>query len=269
MTLNAWPIFAGAIVIDASNNAIRFKEGASTVTVTVASGTYFILGDGTASDLLAAVKTAIDGAGATNTYGVTILFDRTAANVSAAISIARTVGAATFQFLWGDALTTFVAAYLGFTQVNTADSTATKVSTQSPRALWVSDQPYAALEPIKQRKVFANRAQSGIVKGGARTSTWQVKRLDMEAVSSFRTNDGVDTGDTERTFDAFLDYVGDGKQCRLYLADFETSATSALIGTLTFTCEFSQESIEEFAPKRLEPGAALYDFSVTLWKHIT
>lgn len=268
MTLVAWPIMAGAITLDATNNVIRFKEGAATNNVTIPANTYFLSGDGSATDLIAAIKTQLDAFGATNTYTITLTFSSTSANPTASISIAQS-GGATFQFLFADALTTFRAVHIGFTQVNTLDNTTTKVSTLSPRGLWVSDQPVKEIEPIKQRAVFANTAKSGKIKAGARSETWSLRSVAFENVHKLRTwFDVVSASDTEAAFDSFLDYVGDGKETRLYLADFEAAATTVTIGTLHFSGEISADSLEEFRPERLEPGVALYDFSIVMGKHL-
>lgn len=103
---------SSGFVIDSSNKAIRFTEGASTYTATLTEGTY------TADALSAEVKRAVEAANGANTY--TVSYDTTTKKFTIANNAAN---ADSLDILWEDAITT-AEGILGFTATDHSTITA-------------------------------------------------------------------------------------------------------------------------------------------------
>jgi len=271
----SYPILLRAIVIDSTNKAIRFKEGATTATLSLAEGTYYLRGDGTADDLLKALKDTIDAAGATNTYTVAVAWSADPDGVSATITVTQT-GGATFQFLWGDALTKFDPTLLGFARTNTADNTSAKTSTWSPSAAWVSDGVYKDLEPVDRPVGYAKRARSGRVRRGKTGTTRKDRTLTLSFVDGSRTHERyADTVssvvDSNRCFNVFLDSWRSGQPAELHLTPITSGFT---LGALSSSTEHGAgwqvggEGDDEFAPARESNAVALYRWTLDLWAEV-
>lgn len=271
----SYPILLRAIVIDSTNKAIRFKEAAATVTLLLAEGTYYLRGDGSADDLLKILKTAIDAAGATNTYTVAVAWSADPSAVAAVITITQ-AGGATFQFLWADALTTFDPTLLGFARTNTADNTSAKTSTWSPAAAWVADGDYEEFEPIDRRIGYAERARSGKVRRGLTGMTRKDRRISFAFVDASRTHEMfADTVsavlDVNRCFNVFLDRWCSGQPAELHLVDITSGFT---LGALSSTTEqgdrwhVGDEGDADFTPERMSNAVQLYSWSLDLWGHV-
>jgi hypothetical protein len=181
----SYPVILRAIVIDGTNNAINFREGANTAVAAITPGTYFLRGDGTADDLLAAIKAGLEtNVGArtsVNTYTVAITWSADPAAPTATVTITRASGADTFQLLFATS-TTFDAGVIGFPQTDTALNASPKASTLSPSAAWASSDVYRELEPEDAQEGFAQRARSGVVAGGSVGGQFDDLRLSIQLV---------------------------------------------------------------------------------------
>lgn len=262
-------VFLRAIVIDATNKAIRMKEGATTSTVTLVEGTYYLRGDGAADDLLKIVDDALTSHVGANTYVVSVAWSADPAAGAAVVTITQS-GGATFQLLWADVLTTFDPAWLGFADANTADSTAAKASTLSPSAVWVADGPFRELEPVDRRQGYARRARSGRVRRGKTGETNKDRRLGLSFVCAERTHEKNIAADPDRAFNRFLDRWTAGSPAELHLA----TATGFVLGALSSSTEHGAgwhvggEGDEDFDPQRHSAAAALYSWDLDLWPEV-
>jgi hypothetical protein len=264
-----YPVFLQAVVIDSTNKAIRFKEGASTVTVSLTEGTYYLRGDGVTDDLLKAIKDAIDGAGATNTYTLAVAWSADPSAVPAVVTITQS-GGATFQFLWADALTTFDEGLIGFTNVNTADNTTAKTSTLSPSAVWVGDGPHKEHEPIDRPIGFAKRSRAGKVRRGKTGTTRKDRRFAVSFVSAVRTHEQFNTTDPERCFNRFLDRWRAGKPVEFHLADITAGFALGALSSTTeqgATYQLGGDGDDEFEPRRQSNAVQLYSWTLELWEN--
>ncbi len=261
----------GAITIDSSNCDIRFKEAATTATITLDYGTYYLRGNGSTDDLCRIIKEGIEddsGLGGSNTYAVTVARSIDPSAVSGSVTITQS-GGASFQVLWADALTTFDMSLLGYTE-NTPDSTAAKVSNpaRSPAAWWVSPEVPAFYEPGYAYDASVNRARSGRVRGLRRGGPYDTRSVRFNFVDSRRVLSWDNTSDVDATFAAFLERNGDGKAFEFhaapatgYVLDALTSSVTTRIGT---AWHFDEETSTGFDPKRVEPGLTLYGFDLGL-----
>lgn len=260
------PIFLRAIVVDSTNKNIRMKEGATTATVSLVEGTYYLRGDGAADDLLKIVDDALTSHAGTNTYVVAVTWSADPDAVSAVVTITQT-GGATFQLLFADALTTFLPGWIGFPATNTADSTAAKSSTLSPSSTWVADGPYRELLPMDRPLGYAKRARSGRVRRGSTGETRKDRLLGLSFVVAARTHEMHIAADPDRAFNRFLDSWRAGSPAEFHLA----TATGFVLGALSSSTEqgsgwhIGGEGDDEFAPPRLNPATGLYAWDLELW----
>ena len=238
----------GAVTIDSSNNAIRMVEGATTATVLVAAGTYFLRGDGASDDLLLACKTAFDShpnATFPNTYTVQVSSAINPAVPSCTVTV--TGGIATFRLSWADALTTFDPGVLGFTLANTANNASAKSSTLSPSLRWVSTDVVESFEPER---------------GGP----YDLRRVVLRYQDSRRVLATDNVADPSASFARFLQRHGDGTRFELHTA-LAPSGVVAALGPSTrvgVAWVFDEPTSSMFAPDRVEPGLALYDWDLGL-----
>lgn len=257
------------ITITTANQGIRFKEGATTGTVTIPVGTYFLRGDGASDDICLALKTAFDGLVVGNVYTVALACSVDPAAIAATVTITQTGGAA-FRILWADALTTFDEALLGFTDANTADSTAAKVGTLSPEALWVSPDVPEFYEPEDQYDISVQRARSGRVRALRRGGPYDVRRVSFQFLDSRRVIDHDNTTDPAATFARFLEATSAGLRFEFHA----TTVSGTTLGALSSSTEigagwyFDEDTALGFAPERLQPGLALYAFTLTLLGYV-
>lgn len=271
MTTPAFPVFLGLIVIDETNNAIRMKEGSSTIVVEIATGVYFLRGNGTDTDFCAAFADALNShtnATNANTYDVTVTFDRSPANPSATVTITRATGSSTFQLLLSHADTTFDPALIGFAEEDTSDDGSDKVSTLSPSCVWVGNAIFSSLEPTPSHERDIKRSRGGVIRAVDRASFrdryWVQRHIEARRFHEEEIED-----DEARALSKFLARHADGKRFEFHGVDVETGTTlealasATKIATFVFTNDFYPSG------RRLglrESGVPLYSLEGLLWK---
>lgn len=270
MTILGWAVMLGSVTIDASNKTVRVVEGGVTVDVTLVEGTYYLKGDGVlGSDLVEAFRVALQSHSGVNTYSASVAFNPSESAPTAVVTFTRTGGANAVDIQFGASQTTFPAAMLGFPTATVSLAGATIVSTKSPASIWVADEVFVSFEPRKQRSVYVNRAKSGVVRGGARSATFKVQRLEFAMLDEKRVDSTRIAADPDRALDQFIDYVGDGKDFRLYFADMSAGVVSSPGTEQGDRWLFAPESLADYEPIRMEPGVALYDVGFTLYGFVT
>lgn len=267
----SYPVLLRPIVITADNKVIKFKEGATTGTITLTEGTYFLRPAASGADsILFEIKALIDAFGGTNTYTATLTCNIDADEPTAEVSFTQT-GGATFQFLWAHADTTFDPAWLGFADANTADSTGAKTSTLSPSSLWVSDAPYVDNDPVDEFESYAVRANSGLVRDGVVGGPFDVRLFSFGMVASKRTHHSYITADEDRAFSRFLARWLAGRPAELHLCDV---ATYPDLGDMSASTEVGSrwhvagDTRERFAAARLDRATGLWSWALELWGYV-
>lgn len=256
----------GAIVLTPSNNVLRFTEGASTNNATIAAGTYYLRGDGAAGDLLPALKTALEGAGASaNTYTITVARSIDPAAAHTTITITRATGADNFGVLWANTATTFDEALLGFSVDDTVNANA-KTSTKACAAGWVSNDIAREIEPVSERVVAVPRAASGRVQGVSRSARMQSWRLGLAFVDERRMLVENALAGAQDTLEGFLERFGAGASLELHEQPTVTGTTLSALSssTLVDVVHFSEDALSRFEPVRLGPGVPLYALDLRL-----
>lgn len=125
--------FSLGITIEAGvNDTIKFEDGAGAHTATVAPGRYFVTADGSASDLLTAIKTALE---AVSTLTFTLAL---AANTGADRGKITTTADGAFSYRF-DTGGTFYEYAIGYVNIGTPSGTST-TSTYSSGMLWYPEQ---------------------------------------------------------------------------------------------------------------------------------
>lgn len=268
-----YPIILPAIVIDASNNAIRMKEnstlgGTGLDTVEIVPDVY------TLPDLLDAVVVALNShANVTNanTYSVSFAADSNPANKSAIISFSKSGGSSTFQLLWADALTTFDPALIGFS-ANTLDDVNAKTNTLSPSGLWVSPAIVEEKERKDQQDAWVTRSPAGVVVGGTRGENMDVLRFGVRWVDARRAHHAYNTTDPDAAFSRVLAKLKTGRAFELHFVDLSAGqvANPVSSGTLYGTAwHVSDDAVDDdFDPERHSPAVALYAWALTFWGYV-
>ena len=258
-----YPLIRRAVVIDSTNADIRYREGATTSTKTVASGTYYV-GIGGASDLLTAVKTALEVGASANTYTVTCTpnpvttpIGTTDANCTGAIT--RASGADDFQLLGANVLTTFPLHALGLAAADTVLGSSAIASTLSSSAWWVGNDVLAVDEPVEDGDVYGeDPTRGGVILPGAHSDGWVRHRWAVQYVRRDRTWIEEIPADPDRTWQAFWRRIRTGVVCRIERID---------VGTLTATA-IGSEWVADVVTRRAigavrrSPGTPLYSWDM-------
>lgn len=275
----SYPVMLGGIVIRTGiNDVIRFTEGATTGSATIAAGTWFLRGDGAADDFCVKLRTALESANPfpiVNTYTVQVAFDINPAQPHTRIQISRATGADTFGALWTSAGTTFDESLLGFTANDTVNAL-NKVSTRSCSSAWVSNDIAREIEPYSERVVSVPRAASGRVNGVARSDRMQSYRVGLAFVDAGRMLVPEALTHSGDTLEGFIERFGPSSIVELHeqsniaspglLTTTELSALSA--STKIDQCHFSEDTLSSFSPTRLGPGVPLYSIDLTMHKKV-
>lgn len=187
-----YPVIRRAITITTANQGIRFREGATTATVNVPAGTYYLRETGT-DGILPAIVDAIEAQFGGNTYSFAVLPNPlstpiAATDANAIGSLARNSGSADFQLLGADALTTFPLDAIGFDEVNTALDANAKAATLSASGWWVGNDLLAVDEDAQSGEVFGDDpSRGGLVVAGAHSDVWQMRRWGVQYQLAART----------------------------------------------------------------------------------
>lgn len=265
-----YPVLLGAIVITTANRRLRFREGAGAVgNVDIATGTYYLRGDGSADDLCLAIKTGLDAFGVGgNAYTVTVARSIDPAVAHTLLTTTRTAGTDTFGFVI-DGSETFDMALIGFTASTANDATA-KTSTQACAAGWVSNDILAELEPFAEREAEVDRAASGSVTGvsfSSHMTSWSLGFAFVHETRALKRRALAVDGDT---LEGFVERFGAGAQFEAHEVAISSGTTlaGATSSTLVAVLHWSAESVQSYRPQRLGPGVPLYDWGAVAHERV-
>lgn len=195
--------FPWQIEVSTLNHGLRVTVDGTTETLTIATGVYFWLDDGTSGDMVLALKTALDSHSKPGAFTVAL-------NADGTLSLSMATSAWTIK--WADALTTFDHSWAG---MPSADVTGT-LSGGSYRYtgpdqvahLWNPETRYTDDTGLKQ-----DHEISRIVDNGGQPDTWrwwtQNYReilLDVLPYSKVFSADAA----TNEAFGLFLDWLSQG-----------------------------------------------------------
>ena len=273
-----FPIFAGYVVIDSTNKALRMKEnttlgGTGLATVNLVEGNYVVRGDGADDDLIEGLMTAMGTHGnvtTPNKYSAVLQVDPDHDNDSGLVQISRATGGSSWQILWTDPLTTFPGELLGFVVDDAFDATA-KSSTLSPAGIWVSNDIYRKRDPVPvERKAAVVRACSGRTQGMSRSAQMRSWSIGLSFIAEERMLAPlVNTGDPDSALESFLERFGANAAVEFHDVDLSGGALLSPMSTATrtFTGHFTQQTLETFAPERM-PSAPLYSVDLVFHERV-
>ena len=258
-----YPLIRRAITITSSNNAIQFREGATTATATVAAGVYFLRSTG---GLLAAVITALQAATASaNTYTATLTTSVVASQPTGVVTITR-AGADAFQILGASVSTTFPLHAIGFASVDTALDAAAKASTLSPSALWVSNDMLTVDEPDITGEVFGETpSRGGSLSAGSQSDAWDRYRWAVSYVARRRVWQEASTTDPNATWEAFWRRIRSAPVLELARIDPTTFAVTDVPNQ--WVADLATRT--SVGPVRLSAGSPIYSWPMTFEKWVT
>lgn len=266
-----YPVLLSSVVVDSSNSAIRVKEGATTSTLTIASGTYFLRGDGSSDDLCKAIKTCLETHAGANTYTVSVAFDVDEDNVSAEVTISRATGSDTFQIQWASASTTFDCTLLGFASANTADDANDKVGTLTASCAWVCSAGGALREIEPEREhpgAWSVTALDGTTYAGSIGFARRLRRVGLQYIHGARAVERLNSSDQAASIERFLARVSEeGSAMELHEPAISSGTILAALSSSTrerTTWCLDEGSAQAIKPMRMSPAVALYSLDLRL-----
>jgi len=262
-----YPVFLPAITINVNNKRIMLKEGASAdAAADVEDGDWYLRGDGASDDLCLKIKTALDAAYAGgNAYSVTITRSGDYTATNATVTITRTSGSSTFQLKWETS--EFDSTLIGFSPINTANDSNAKSGTFSCWGNWVGDELVAMRDHIQESDSKIWQTRNGEAYGFRRGGRYERMVVSLSNISDVRTSDWWNSADYTACFNRLLDYCADGRQFEYHESAPTTAGGTTLTALSTSTIigdkwTFTEETLNDFAPSRLEPGIALYSWDI-------
>jgi hypothetical protein len=250
------------VVVEDYNDNVRCTVGATTGTATIAAGTYYISGDGTASDLLVAIDTALTAVAGTWTLSLT----------SGVISFLCAGG--TWSIDWdytGTGFYAFDATILGIASISAAFGAATGVADacdyQHQRA-WYSSRAVAVDSGRTPIAVTSQTvAPSGRVSTVQRGSVQYRRDVSHEAESAAKT--WPTSGSNNQDWLSFWRTACAGQTIRYYPDVSVTTAFAEYTGaTGYYICLFDDETCKAFDPDRMSAGLEVYSWSVGLLGYV-
>ena len=267
-----YPVLCGAVVITSANRGIRIKEGATTATALIGTGTYYLRsGAVNITDLGFAIKSALEAATASaNTYTVTVTASIDPAVAGFLMTITRASGGDNFQILWADALTTFDGDLVGCS-ANTLDDALPKTSTLSCAATWVGNDILREREPFGDRVAEISRRSNGGVVGVSMSSHMVSWALGFGFVHEDRMLLRANPADENATLEAFVRRFGAGAAFEAHEVAISSGTTLATVNTASrfAVLHWSQETVTSFRPRRIGPGVPLYDLDTVAHEQVT
>lgn len=292
-----YPVFMRRITIDSTNNAIRMTENSVTQTVSIAAGTYYLGADNgecndaadanTGALLEDAIVTALNThTGGTNTYACAVSLSIDPANTAeqGTVTISRATGSNSFALLFANAATTFDPGLIGFPATDTADNTSAKTSTRDPLAVWVGSQPIVSFDPDFDREYAVTKPKDGAARSVDLGGYTKTRTIQFRYINGIRTN----YDDLDQASVAAPGWEGDGSMAQfiqrcaangrfivylLPLVSGYTLDTPNNSNTLSLDQNtdgspgqwlFDEDTVRNFAPRRMFPGMDLYEFSVRI-----
>ncbi len=262
------------------NDVIKLDENGSVASATIAPGTYFARGDGTASDLLAAIATALGAAfGGGNAYTVTAVTAGAVASwcitpsaASATFKVTRSSGSTTFRVRWNHGSANFPAALLGFTTEKGSADANPEYSTLSPSSCWVHNDRFIDLLPDMSAPRPEVEMASGGLEGVDRGDPSHTRRLLLELVDGRRMWAYRITADPDRSYSRFWQLARDGRQVEIHTVDLQTGSSTLLDALTTSTRHISDtvtswilagESAERIGATRVRTGMDHWDLEAS------
>ena len=261
---------AGAVTIETGNNTIKFKEdGGATRTATVAAGTYYVDGQGDAGDLLAAIATAMDAAGALGrSYALAYTGKVNSGAVTGAVTV--TTSAGTVQLI--AASTTFDMGLIGFPTVDSAVA-ASLTSSLSPSTTWTPDQPIVDLDPAQDvSKTFQTMTPSGKSYVAKLGESQELYDLAFEVIEGQRvwTWQAEAEADSARSFQSWRRLAIDGRPVRVYKLDETAGDLAAATAADLLGVYVLHGDILSRLPKAKHPDSSnAFDFTVGLHPYVS
>lgn len=266
----------GAVEIDTTNQRIRLTEAAATANADIAVGTYYLRGDGSASDLCLAIKNALDGAfvgGNTYTVGIVtsagvISWDTNPANKSATVVI-DVVGAINFKVAWNDAAATFPKGLVGFSAEKGAANLVKEVSTLTPSSVWVCNEYHKDSKPATAWNTRSETLANGDTSVTRRSDKAQRRKIAFQWVDGRRTWLSINTADPTAALESFIDTNNDGRPIEFHEQSLLSSAATTLsalssatrVGTAWRLSEGAGDALDA---DRAQLGLDLWDLDLTL-----
>jgi len=241
------------LIIAGVNDGIRCNDG-SWFTAEIAAGTYFISGDDSATDLLKAIKTAMDAVG-TGTWTIAL----TSANKVQ--FTCDTAASDPWAIDMDNAATTFDFEILGAADKSAAfgaaDSVADTLDYQHKNG-WYSTQPIESdSDETKEADISQSRSKGGQIYTVKSGTDYTVRRLS-HAYEPYRKT-FPDASYVNQSWIEFWATCNSGEQVRYY-EDVDVDSWDTYV--------FKDETLKEARPNRFSFGVQVYNWFVDLYEYV-
>jgi hypothetical protein len=276
--MSNFPVLLGAVVIDASNRDIvlEYDDGAlQVVTLSIPNDTYYVRGDGTASDLCKAFADTLTASASTNTFTCDVVtstgadsWDTNPANVSAKVVVDTSAGSQNWRVRWNHASATFDPALFGFATEKGAANTTKEISTLSPSPVWVANDQIVDALPGAEWAAVGTRIASGDSPLVRRSDKFKTRDLLLQYIDGRRLWLELNTGDPTATLESFIELHNDGRKIELHEQALASSSVTTLSALSSSTRKgvawrFSEESASSLRPTRRSLGLDLWDHTLS------
>lgn len=269
------PVLLDAIVIDTSNNVVAINEAAAALVATIAPGTYYARGDGSATDLFRALRLALDAAaGGGNTYAVAVVFTGDPASPSVSVTISLATGSTTFRLLWASVLTTADPAWFGFDRVNTVLDVAPKASTFSTSSAWVSNCAPEVTQPARSALTYGFVTNGGRFAAGLVGGPYALWRFNVAFVDGRVFDEVHIAADPNRALSRFWARAIRGGAFEFHVVDY-ASPSSQVLGPVSVATRIGgawhlhEDSTGDFEGARYDEATSLWSVDTLFRAQVT
>ena len=227
---------------------IKGTDSGGAFTATVAAGTYVLSGyDVAGDDLLFAIKTALQAAGGTDSWNVTV-------STAGIISIENVTNAWTINWTGTFDETILGVTNDGLTMAGDADAT-DAISAQHKYGWYSSGTVPIDTKETKQATASQSRSNAGTYHNVLRGSLRGVRLVSVDGEQRKKAYD-VSGSDNESWADSFWPTANAGQNIRLY--------PDVTYPAAYYDCVLALEACENSAPARHSRGVELYSWDIPL-----
>lgn len=246
-----YPLYLQSITIRAGvNDVVVFNQTLGDISATIAPGTYYLRGNGTATDFAFALKFAMDSVAVGATFSVTPEFAIDGTQNEMQIFVSSGL------FRFNLSTSTFDLSLLGFNAANEVYASG-QVGADGMDVAWVGNQPLSGRELQRASDVVQNITADGQAYTYVQQSALALRTLEHELI-------GADyTFGTGPSFERWWELARDGRPFEAHAQTATGGIIDALSpSTLFDTLVMAEDSCRAFTPARLSRGLALYSWAL-------
>lgn len=247
------------------NDTFSATDAGGPVTITIPAGTYYIVGNNSATCLLYQIETAMNASALSRTYSVTLTMIAAASSDDRSFRVNMSASGS-WTLTWG----TFDGTDLGYqADLTTPDVLDTYYAQQNPKGMWRNDDVTRSVDTVSRG--FGNQIQT--VGGPIYTHDRSGQGFE-DLIIQFAFIPEAFAEPLEQTTNAKAKTLRrawrtwrDGRPVRIYKLELSHTGVvqSLSLGVLVGTYCLAGDHIEGIKVERLAPGVPYYDAEPLLW----